>query len=110
MQVLDGVTPIKIGRRHVVGVDREAALLNTDVEAYMRRIIDILRNSKLSEPLKTQVLCGVDAVEFKGLTIIRITIPKQSAVSFLRDRCFVREGSETKETTGPGILAIQKIF
>jgi hypothetical protein len=56
VQALDGVLPITIGRRHVVGVDREAAFLNIDVEAYMRRIIDILRNSKLSEPVKTQVL------------------------------------------------------
>jgi hypothetical protein len=110
VQVLDGVTPITIGRRYVVGVEREAAFLGIDVEAYMRRIIDILRNSKLSEPLKTQVLSAVDAVEFKGLTIIRIAIPRQSAVSFLNERCFIREGSETKEVTGPGILSIQKIF
>lgn len=76
----------------------------------MRRIIDNLRNSGLTEPLKTQVLGHVDAVEFKGLTIIRIAVPKQSAVSFLGDHCFTREGSETKEVTGPGILAIQNIF
>jgi predicted HTH transcriptional regulator len=70
VQALDGVTPIKISNRYVVGVEREAAILNIDVEAYMRRIIDKLRNSSLT----------------------------------------TREGSETKEVTGPGILAIQNIF
>jgi Putative DNA-binding domain len=110
VQALDGVTPINIGSRYVVGVEREAAFLNIDVEAYTRRIIDMLRNSGLTEPLKTQVLGNVDSVEFKGLTVIRIGVPKQPAVSFLGEHCFIREGSETKEITGPRILAIQERF
>jgi len=40
VQALDGVVPITIGRRHIVGVEREALLLKIDIEAYMRRIID----------------------------------------------------------------------
>ena len=30
---LDGVVPITIGRRHIVGVERETLLLKIDIEA-----------------------------------------------------------------------------
>ena len=51
----------------------------------MRRVINVLRNSTLCEPLKTQILSAVDAVEFKGLTIIRIAIPKDGTGRQLRE-------------------------
>ena len=109
-QQLDGVEPICVGRRYVVGVDREATHMQIDVEAYVRRIIAFFSNSQLSDSLKTQILGGIDVVEFKRLTIVRIRIPRQSAVSFVGDRCFTREGSETQEVSGPGIVAIQERF
>jgi hypothetical protein len=71
---------------------------------------DFLRNSTLSPGLKAQILGGIDAVDFRGLTIIRISIPAQSSVSFVGNRCFTREGSETKEVVGPDILALQERF
>jgi hypothetical protein len=107
---LDGVTPVVVGQRHVVGIDREAAAIGIDLEAYVRRILDAFRNSGLSEPLKTQILGEIDAVEFRGVTIVRISIPVQSGVSFVGSRCFTRELSDTKEATGPDILAIQSRF
>jgi len=110
VQSLDGVTPIAVGKRSVVGVDREAKILGVDLDRYMRRIVDFLRNSTLSPVLKTQILGGIDAVDFRGLTIIRISIPAQSSVSFVGNRCFTREGSETKEVVGPDILVLQERF
>lgn len=107
---LDGTTPIVVGERHVVGIGREAQLLRITTEAYVRRIVDIFRSSTLSAMLKTQVLGLVDAVDYRSLTIVRIHIPLQVEVSFVGDRCFTREGSETREVTGPGILAIQGRF
>ena len=110
VQNIDGVNPLKIGKRYVVGVEREAKLLDLDIEGYMRRIVDVIRNSDLSAPLKDDLLGSIDAVDFKGLSIIRISINLQSSVSFVGTRCFTREGSETKEVTGPAILALQERF
>lgn len=110
VQALNGVSPIDVGRRYVVGVDREAAVLGISVEAYVRRVVEAFRNSDLSEPLKTQLLGQIDAVEFRGVTIVRISIPAQAEVSFVGQRCFTRESSETKEAIGPEILAVQARF
>lgn len=110
VEELDGIRPIVVGQRYVVGIDREASILGISTEAYMRRVVDFFRNSPLSSGLKAQVLGTIDAVDFRGFTLIRIHIPEQSTVSFVGNRCFTREGSETRETTGPGILAIQELF
>jgi len=110
VEALDAVSPVEVGRRYVVGVGREAGLLGVDLEAYVRRIVDVFRSSGLSEPLKTQILGEIDAVEFRDLTIVRISVPVQSSVSFVEHRCFTRELSETKEAVGPAILSIQSRF
>lgn len=107
---LDGIEPIKIGNRFVVGVDREARILGIDVERYLRRIVDAVRASGLSDPLKTQLLGCVDSIDYRGLSIIRLSIPRQSETSFVDSLCFTREGSETKEVKGPQILAVEKRF
>jgi len=110
VQTIDGVQPLQVGRRYVLGVDREASSLNIDMEKYLRRIVDIIRNSDLTEPLKTQLLGSIDAIDYRGFTIIRLSIPRQTETAFVGTACFTREGSETKEVTGPQILAVGKRF
>lgn len=110
IQSLDGVSPLEVGKRYIVGIEREAKILGINVEGYMRKIVEIIRNSDLSQPLKTQVLGSIDCVEYKGLSILRIAIHRQASVSFLGKQCFTREGSETKEVSGPDILGVQEKF
>lgn len=107
---IDGVSATIVGRRFVVGIDREVAVLNITMEQYVRRVVDAFRNSSLSEPLKTQILGAIDVVEFRGMTMLRIAVPLQQQVSFVGSRCFTRDLSETKEAIGPAILAVQSRF
>lgn len=107
---LDGVIPVVVGQRHVVGIEREARILNVDIETYVRRILDAFRNSGLSEPLKTQILGEIDSVQYRGMSIVRISIPAQTSVSFVGEQCYTRELSDTKEVKGPDILAVQSRF
>jgi len=110
ISALDGISPIVVGQRYVVGIDREARALGIDVDAYMRRVVECFRHSAMSPELKTHVLGAIDAVDFRGFTLLRVHVPEQKDVSFVGDKCFTREGTETREITGPAIIAAQGRF
>jgi len=107
---LYGIEPLKFDHTFIVGVEREAAQLGTQLDKYMRRIEDGIRQSKLTDPLKTQVLSSLDVVAYKGMSVVRIRVPKQGQASFLGDECFIRVGSSTQKATGPQIAAVSSLF
>jgi predicted HTH transcriptional regulator len=102
--------PIKFDHVSIVGVEREAKQLGIPMDRYMRRIEDGMRQSGLTDPLKTQVLSALDVVTYKGLSVVRIRVPRQGRASFLGDECFIRVGSSTHKATGPQIAAISNSF
>lgn len=110
IQALDGIKPVQIGNRYVVGVDRELLILNIDLEQYVKRIVACISFSKLSDTLKHQVTSQVDVVSYKLLSVIRIRVPPQKEVSFLDDKAFTRENSSTVEITGKKLIAVNALF
>lgn len=95
----------------IVGVDREIKWLGINYDAYINKFVDKIRNSKIDEPLKTQLMSNIDLIEYNKLSIIRILIPKQEKLTFLEDKVYVRHHNSTKELTNPKeILAQSKIF
>lgn len=107
---VDNVSPIQVGHRHVVGVDREAALSSQSVEQYVRNLVAELRKTDLSEPLKSSLLGAVDTILYRGFSVVRLTVPGQTDMSWVGDSSFIREGSETKEATPKQIAACQARF
>ena len=107
---LDGVKPVKVGNRFVVGLNREMAVKKLSEEQYLEKILGGIRRSDLSEPIKSQVLSQTDYVEYQGLSILRIRIPKQSHISFVGDIAFIRESSSTIEAKGKKLLAVNRMF
>lgn len=107
---LDSVSPAIFEHVQIVGVDREAKILALPFDKYVKILEDAISQSKLSEPLKTQVRSGLDVIDARGFAVIRVRIPKQTSVSFLGDACFFRSGSSTVTATGPQIAAITKLF
>ncbi len=107
---LDGVTAEKVGQRFVVGIERECKLLGATPEAYVRRIVERIRSSGLSEPLKSQVLSHIDVIEYRGRSVVRLVVLKQKGVSFVGEDAFTREDSNTVEVRGPRLLAVQATF
>jgi uncharacterized protein with ParB-like and HNH nuclease domain len=110
IQKLDGITPVDVNGLYVVGVEREALILKINIEEYVRRLVNGIRNSQLSDHLKTQVLASIDIPLYRGHSVIRITIPAQTKMSFVDTRAFVREGSSSVEVIGPRLLAINERF
>lgn len=107
---LDGVIPYRIGDHYVVGIERESKLLGKTIDHYVQMIVGEFQSSSLSEPLKTQILGGLDTISIQGLSVVRILIPKQKAISFLGQRTFDRHGSSTVEVSGQQLLAVAKRF
>lgn len=106
---LDGVSPASIpsvSEVQLVGVEREAKILGVSMDKYVRIIGEAIVNSALTDPLKTQVLSALDVIVYKGISIVRIAVPKQKQASFLGADCFVRQGSSTVKATAPQIAAL----
>jgi len=107
---LDGVTPVQVGNRWVVGISREAKILGLSPEQYYQLWREKIGTSQLSTQLKADILSNLDFCEFKGQQMIIITIPSQKEVSLLGDEIFVREGDKTVKASAEKILAISNRF
>lgn len=105
---LDSVDPILLGNRYVVGVNREARLLGISTEDYVRNLADVIRNSTLSEQIKSNIL--IDFNEYYGLGVVIITIPAQDEISFYNSKVFWRDSDNTKEADPRIIAQIAKRF
>jgi uncharacterized protein with ParB-like and HNH nuclease domain len=111
---LDRIKTIEVpgSGRHVVGIEREAKFLGVSVEQYIETFINFIRNSDLSEPLKTEITAGnIDHFSYKHLYVIKITIPSQKDVSYVDGKVFIRDNSSTIELkTNPEIVSLTKRF
>jgi hypothetical protein len=108
--ILDGVASNKINTRYVVGIERELLIEGLSLDDYIDKIINSIRISDLTEPLKSQILANIDLVEYKSKNVVRIRIPKQKAISFVGKKSFIREGSNTILLEGPKLIAISTLF
>ena len=97
---MDSVEPKRIGRRYVVGVEREARFLGIELEQYISKWKDGIRKSELSQPLKDSVLSSIDYNSFYGLGVVVITIPEQKQLSFVGEDVYWRAADGTEKATG----------
>lgn len=107
---LDSIEYKSINERYVVGINRELTLLKGSLDDYINKIMSEIDRSQLTEPLKSQILSQLDVIDYKGLTVIRIRIPKQKELSFVGSESFIRENSKTIKLEGPKLIAISKLF
>ncbi|MFC3964784.1 GmrSD restriction endonuclease domain-containing protein [Nocardia jiangsuensis] len=105
IEALYGITPRPVGDRQIVGYLREAEALGEDQERYFQRWAEEIKNSDLSEPLKSDVLSAIDSNDYYGLGILVISVPQQSDMSYVGDRVYCREGSSTVEVSGARHIA-----
>lgn len=86
--------------RFIVGVSREAKVLNETLEQYVGHWKNAIRTSELSEPLKSGVLSEIDFNHYRGLGVLVVRVPTQSQLSTVGDRAYGRQGDETIELSG----------
>ncbi|MBR9847631.1 MAG: DUF262 domain-containing protein [Algicola sp.] len=107
---LDKIEFKVINQRYIVGIDRELKLLKGSLDDYINKMMGKISKSDLTEPLKSQVLSQLDVIDYKGMTIIRLRIPKQKELSFIGKSSYIRENSKTIELDGPKLISISKLF
>jgi len=107
---LDGLNPLEINGRYVVGIDREARVLGKTLDDHVGILINAIKKSALTDSLKTQVLMKIDTICYKGCSVIIINVPCQKAVSFVGETAFIRENSSTVEAKGPKLMAVFQSF
>ncbi len=111
IEKLDGVKPILVGSRYIVGIGREAKALGMTLEQYVTRIRDEIKNSSLTEPTKSSVLSHIDFHDYYGLGLVVIEIPQQTDLTFVGSDLYWREGDQTTKAVDPKtIAAIAKRF
>lgn len=110
IEKLDHVAKHLIGSRYVVGVAREIKIMGITTEKYIQQWAEKIRRSKLSEPLKSQVLSSLDYNEFYGKGLLIITIPEQNDISDIDDVFYWRDADNTKEAKGKEISMLTKRF
>jgi hypothetical protein len=102
---IDGTEPKKIGKRFVVGVNREARRLGISVDQYFSKWKDGIRHSDLSTGLRDAVLSNIDFNTFYGLGVIVITVPPQADISYVGEDVYWREGDSTVKASGAKQIA-----
>jgi len=107
---LYGIEYFTISDRYVVGIEREVKQMKLTTERYLEKIVDHIRISGLSDPLKTQVLTQIDIVNFKNYNIIRIKVPTQSQLSFVGNDAYARKGSSTNKIEGRELVSVNYLF
>lgn len=108
---LDKIEPKKIGKRFVVGVNREAKSMGISVENYFSKWKHNIQNSELSPHLRDTVLSNIDFHSFYDLGIITITIPPQREMSYVGEETYWRSSDSTqKAKSAKEIASIAKRF
>jgi predicted HTH transcriptional regulator len=102
---LDGIEPKKVGKRFVVGINREAKFLGLSPEKYFSKWKDAIKKSSLSQPLKDSIMSNMDFNAFYGLGIIVITIQPQRELSYVGEEVYWRNGDATEIAKTPKQIA-----
>ncbi len=107
---LDGVEAFEFEGRSIVGIDREAKVLKMSLDDYVMRLKDKIASSGLSSHLLENVLSKLDCFVYHGRDILRIVVPGQEKMSFLKDQCFSRQASSTIKVPVQSIPEVARRF
>lgn len=89
------IRPIRFADKDIYGIDHEAEKLSIDPERYVKKIIQHIQNSKLTDNMKSSVLNQIEHFNYNGRTILRIGVPKQNRISFVGEDTYMRIDSNT---------------
>lgn len=107
---LDSIIPLTVGKKHLVGVDRECVALGIDMATYLRKIVQKFQDAPLGTELKGDILASIDTVSFSGRSYVVVRIPAQRELSEFGGDYFVRDGEDLRKMSTSEALAASKRF
>ena len=105
-----GNIPVKIGEVYFTGLSHDLTILSLDIEGYVKKLLLELGKQPIAEPLKTQLITGIDHAEYQSRPFIRLRVPAQSEMTIFDDQYPVRKDSSTVDLTAIETLAQAKLF
>lgn len=89
--------PITYGKHKIVGITDEATRSFLDEDHYEQNVCNLIKNSKISEPLKGYVLANYRLTNFHEKTLLILPAKKQASISYYDGVQYVREGTITRK-------------
>jgi hypothetical protein len=103
-------SPCLLSDKYIFGIERECDKLGINLDAYLRIIVDSIRQSELSAEVKADVLSNIDHINYKGKTVIWIKVPPQKVMAWVGEKTFHREDSNTVPASPKLSTIIDKRF
>lgn len=94
---LFGVKPILFGGFQVIGIEHEAKYLNKTLDQLFQLITERVKNSELSEPLKSYINSHLKCVSYFDKTVFVFEVQGQEQPSLYRKKYFERNGTQVVE-------------
>lgn len=111
IQKLDGIIPRTVGKRKVVGVEREAKILKLSMEDYLGKWKLAIKNANLTPSIRDSVLSNIDFNSYFGLGVIVIGVPEQKELCYYNNSVYWRNFDSTELADTPQkIVSIAKRF
>lgn len=87
--------PLTYGSHKIVGITKEATTYFLDEDHYEQRFRELIKNSRISEPLKEYVLSNYRIINFHEKTLLLVPSTRQNAISYYDNKFYIREGTST---------------
>jgi hypothetical protein len=107
---LCGAASYEIGDVYFVGIQHDLQCLGLTLEAYVKKLIQEIQKTALSEPLKTQLVTCLEHAEYRGAPFIRLRVPAQSRLTEFGGEYPIRKNSDTLNMTTAEALAQAQLF
>lgn len=91
------IQPILFGGFQVTGVEHEASHLKKSLDQLFQMITDKIKNSEISEPLKSYINSHIKCVSYYDKTVFVFEIIGQEQPSLYRKKYFERHGAQVIE-------------
>jgi Protein of unknown function DUF262/Putative DNA-binding domain len=91
------VKPTLFNRFYIVGIEHEALVNKKNLDQYFQLVVDKIRNSKISEPLKSYIAQNVKSVRYHDKSVFVIETKGQSIPSNYDGKYYVRSGNQLDE-------------
>ena len=110
VKAIYGTKPIKVGEFYFVGIGREAALVQGNVDKYLQMLSDRVRSSALSDEARVRTAANMSTITYQGESALVIKVDAGIEPCFLGDTAYRRVGSQTVKCSAKDVLQLAKLF
>lgn len=97
INLLHKVKPTRFNRFDIVGIEHEAKLLEKTLDQYFQLLVDKIRTSKVSEPLRSYLAHNVKLVRYYDKSVFVVETMGMEDVSNYDGTYYIRSGNQLDE-------------